>query len=372
MDKQLIFQIEGGPTIRLVPLKFHPLAFMDLVNALNSRNNLYNLRVDASLIGTYEAGELVESEEYVWMDLPMNFARSLPVYALVDGGWLPPPFVFPKQFFFDRNVIGHIQAINRGHSSANLDDVSFWLTMMESSDVFISPLLFAFESNLRRPPNLEEFKQSYEEAVPIIKTFFPNATVPTYTDEGYTDLYRLVEDVLARQDQETEYLMRAAPMIRQNVAPDDRRRVAGQLFELAGQVGIGYFSVPFLATISCLYEDYAVTPYNAARRLLKLGGGDYTRETAYNALSDIRGLIIYFAFRASVKDETHEPYAYCTADKPALLFACGLNAFDDQFRDGRLQLSISLRGPLFDAIPEADRMDFVEKIRGSVTPSANF
>lgn len=368
MNKQLIFQIEGGLTIRLVPLRFHPLGFMDLVNALNARNNLFNLRVDASLIETYKAGELIKSEEYVWMDLPINLSRSLPVYALVDGGWLPPPFIYPKQFFFDRNVVGHIQAINRGNSSANLSDISFWLMMMESNEVFISPLLFAFESNLRRAPSLEEFKQSYEESVPIIRTFFPNATIPTYTDEGYADLYRLVEDVLLRQDQETEYLIRAAPLIQQSVEPSRRHRVADQLFELAEQVGTGYFSIPFLATISCLYEDYAVTPYNAARRMLKLGG-DYTSETAYNVLSDIRGLIIYLAFHASVKDEIQQPYAYCTADKPALLFACGLNAFGDEFRDGKLSLSINLSGPLFDAIPESDRLDFVERIRGNLTGS---
>jgi hypothetical protein len=340
---------------------------MNLVNAINAKNNSYHLRVDASLIETYEAGELVERQEYVRMDLPVDFACSLPVYALVDGGWLPPPFVYPKQFFFDRNVIGHIQAINRGQTTSFLTDINFWLQMLKSSEMIISPLLFAFESNLRRAPNFEEFKESYEEAVPIIQALFPNATVPTYNDEGYNDLYLFVEDVLARQDPETEYLMKAASMIRQNVPPARRRRAADQLFELADQTGIGYFSVPFLATLSCLYEDYAVTPYNAARRLLKLGGGDYTSENAYNALSDIRGLIIYLAFRASVKDDIYQPYAYCTADKPALLFACGLNAFDDEFRNGSLHLSISLRGPLFDGIPETDRQDFFKKIHGNIT-----
>lgn len=365
MDKQLIFQIKNGSVIRLVPERFHPLGFMNLVNALNAGNNIYNLRVDASVIETYEAGEMVDSVENVQVNLPVNFSRRLPVYALVEGGWLPPPFVYPKQFFFDRNVIGHIQAINRGNSSANLDDTRFWLSMMESNEIFISPLLFAFESNLKRVPNLDEFKQGYEEAVPIIKGLFPNATVPTYDDENYEHLYRFVEDVLAHHDQETEYLIRAAPIIRQSVQPARRRPVADELFELAKQVRIDYFSVPFLATISCLYENYAVAPYNAARRLLKFGGGDYTRESAYNALSDMRGLIIYLAFRALAKAEENHPYAYCTADKPALLFGCGLNAFDDEFRDSSLHLSITLRGPLFEDIPEADRLVFVDRIRQS-------
>lgn len=345
-----------------IPEEFIPLSFDDFVAAERAGDRAYNVRAVTSEVQYVADGMSSFDRRKQVVDLPINFNRHIPIYALVEGGWLPLRFVDPPYLYLDRNVVGSIQQIAKGNSRAIYSDTKYWLEMLDREDLIVSPFLYAFESNQMTAPDLDQFIAGYEEAVQIIGKLFSKAQVPVYDDEGYKVLYGFVEDVLAQSEQETLYLLAAVPLIRQSVAPRQRFQIAMKLFELGASLGIKFHSLPFIATLSCLYEDYAVTGYNAARDMLKIKGGDYSRARAYNALSDMRGLVVYLAFRAINKQNGDLPFAYCTGDKAALLFGCGYNGFGESFRNNQLYLSFNLSGPLFPNIPEDERLKLFERI----------
>ena len=96
-----------GETVTFAPRRFIPLSCSDFVNAHRNGANLYEIKADATdfEIQRPEAENRHEDRGHVTM--PINFQRNLPVYALVDGGWLPPPFVQPPAFLLDHNVFGN-------------------------------------------------------------------------------------------------------------------------------------------------------------------------------------------------------------------------------------------------------------------------
>ena len=189
---------------------------------------------------------------------------------------------------------------------------------------------------------MAEFKSSYEEAVEIIRSLFPNAKIIVYRDAHFEAAFETMTDVLEFHAEETEFLKGVAPLIRENVSENSLQSVCDEILTMAADNGLSFRSLPLLASLSCLYEDPKVSGYNAARELLKLRGGPYTDERAYNVLSDMRGLMFYLAFQALAKQVGEEPLAYCTADKAALLFGCGLNFHNVEFRGNQLFLSIEL------------------------------
>lgn len=364
MNKPLTIS-KHDKVLTFIPDKFIPMSFADFVSAERAGDNFYNVKAEISGFQLIQNGQSQLVSRKGIIDIPINFARSIPIYALVEGGWLPPPFVSPLQLHLDRNVIGAIEQILKGNQRDPYLDTAYWLQMSDRDDMIVSPYLYAFESNLTTAPGYEEFVRGYEEGAQIIKELFPKALVPTYGDEGYGVLYRFAEDVLAAADKEMTYLLRAVPLIRNIVASQRRRKVAAELFELAAELGVKFHSIPLLATLSCLYENYAVTGFNAAREMLKIRGGEYTEARAYNALSDMRSLLIYLAFRAMAKQDDNYPYAYCTGDKAALLFGCGLNIVGERFRDGKLYMSFDLAGPLFPDIPEDERSELFKRIEAA-------
>ena len=125
-------------------------------------------------------------------------------------------------------------------------------------------------------------------------------------------------------------------------------------------------SLPLLAVLSCLFEDQRISGLNAGRELLKLRGGDYTEERAYNTLSDMRGIMFYLAFRAIAEKMNMPSLAYCTADKAALLFGCGLEFKNVEFRGNQLYLTISLNDYLFPRLSGDEKIELVKRIEREV------
>lgn len=361
MDMEIKYQNPSGETVTFWPQRFTPLTCEDFVTAHNTGTNSYEIRADAKAIEICTPNGQIKREERGQITMPIDFHRSLPVYALVEGGWLPPPLVNPPAYLFDRNVIGYIQQISKGNSRDLYTNVDWWLQMIANKAHF-NPFLHAFESNKQTIPDLEEFKRSYEEAVEIIRDLFPNAEITEYRDEHFAAALETMADVLKFHAEETEFLQRVAPLIRESVSENSLQRVCEQILTIATDIGLPLKSLPLIATLSCLYEDRMVSGYNAARELLKLRGGPYTSEKAYNVLSDMRGLMFYLAFRALARQVGEEPLAYCTADKAALLFGCGLNSNNVEFRGNELFLSMELSEFLFPRLRSEKRQELARRI----------
>lgn len=356
------YQAETGKVVTFVPKEFKPLSFRDFIDAHTAKSNLYKINVNASEIEIQEANGGRKFEKYGQIKMPINFHRSLPVYALVGGGWLPPPFVQPPHFLPDRNVIGYIEQITKANPRSLYADADWWLRMIGDKEMLINPFLYAFESNRQMIPELEDFKKSYQDAVQIVRLMLPTAKIVIYEELHFQAAYETMADILANHQREMKFLLATAPLIRESVARNELQKIMNEIFRIAADLGLQFKSLPLLAVLSCLFEDQRISGFNAGRELLKLRGGDYTEEKAYNTLSDMRGIMFYLAFRAIAEKINVPPLAYCTADKAALLFGCGLDFKNIEFRGNQLYLTISLNDYLFPRLPDDEKIVLVKRI----------
>src|SRR6185369_15623154 len=94
-------QTHARETIDIVPQKCHQLAYADLVTDYKDRDKRYPIQIEASSIVSNETAGKPKGPATVSM--PIAFREPVSIFALVDGGWLPPPFVTPANFLVDRN-----------------------------------------------------------------------------------------------------------------------------------------------------------------------------------------------------------------------------------------------------------------------------
>jgi hypothetical protein len=99
---------DQGEIVDVIPEKFTPLTYSDLV-ANGGSAQQYTIEVFAKSIKlpkSHEQGPGTAS-------FPITFRQPLTIYSLVEGGWLPPPFVLPANYLVDRNVIRTLVRITR-------------------------------------------------------------------------------------------------------------------------------------------------------------------------------------------------------------------------------------------------------------------
>lgn len=210
---------------------------------------------------------------------------------------------------------------------------------------------------------MDEFRTCYNRGVEITRSLFPKANIFTYNEEQFEAAIDTIADFTKFHSQETDFLKKTVPLIKQNVSEEQLSVQCDEIFSIAHDFGINFISFPFLAALSCLYEDKNIAGYNASRELLHLKGGDYTSEKAYNALCDMRGLLFYFAFRAIAEQNNASPFAYCTSDKAALLFGCGLGVEKVEFQGNKFNMGLQLSEFLFPRLSKEGRKDLADRIQ---------
>lgn len=80
----------------------------------------------------------------------------------------------------------------------------------------------------------------------------------------------------------------------------------------------------------------------------------------------MRGIMFYLGFRAIAEKMDMPPLAYWTVDNAALLFGCGLEFRNVEFRGNQLYLTISLNKYLYPRLCEDERVELVERIEREV------
>jgi hypothetical protein len=116
-------------------------------------------------------------------------------------------------------------------------------------------------------------------------------------------------------------------------------------------------SLVVLAILSCLYERIDGSGFTAARKIIK-PRTTYTRQNAYNALSDLRALEIFVSGLGFQRG----PFALCTCDRAIAAFWCGLNAHDHRWENEQFSFTMGLTEDLFPRLGEADRVALGAKI----------
>src|ERR1051325_1636547 len=114
---------ENSEEIEIIPDRVNPLSYNDLVSDHKNPDKLHPITLEAQSVKLPGSKERRARAD---VSVPMQFRQPVSVFALVDGGWLPPPFVIPPQFLVDRNVVSSLSQIRRGVLNDAVKSRDWW------------------------------------------------------------------------------------------------------------------------------------------------------------------------------------------------------------------------------------------------------
>ncbi|MEO6590314.1 MAG: hypothetical protein ABIP06_13530 [Pyrinomonadaceae bacterium] len=350
-------EMKTGETVDVVPKQFAPLLYEDLL----LKKPKYEINFKAESIEIEKDGKKTKHEQGD-VKASIEFKQNLPIHSLVEGGWLQPPFVRPRNLLVDRNVVSNIKKITQGSSQERIQDLEWWLELVENDDLIINPILYAIEGDQRRFPTLDEFKESFEEALLEIKNVFPRAKLITFTDETYPLVFAELSRIFERRKKEAKFLIKTAPFVFQRVRDSKLSQIEAKILEIAKDEDLDLKSLPVLAILSCLYENNDGLYFQTARKIIK-PKSNYTEENAYNTLADLNALEMFVGSSAlSNSSKEFPPFAFTTCDKPIALFGCGLRFNENEFGENALNTNISINEHLFPRLNEEERQKLTERL----------
>ena len=344
---------DQGEIVEVIPEKFTPLTYSDLV-ANGGSAQRYVIEVFAKSIklpNCHDEGPGTAS-------FPITFRQPLTIYSLVEGGWLPPPFVLPANYLLDRNVIRTFVRIREDSSKTELLPTHWWLQSLEGFPILINPVLYASEGSNQRTPSFQEFLSDIEEGSAEVKTFLPNAKLIEFAPKDYAALYSVVTDSLERQKREVEFLLATAPKVVDRVRTSQLLEIESQVFAAAKKLKLKAESLCVLAVLSCLYGKPDGSEFKAARGVIKPTKA-YSPKNAYNAVSDLRALEFFLAALGMER----EPFSLCTCDKALAAFWCGLNAHSAKWEtNSKFGFKISVNEQLFPRLSPDELKELAKRI----------
>jgi hypothetical protein len=136
MDMLLRAVFEAGRSIEFVPKRVEPLGIRELWATVDGNNPSYGLHfaTDAPIID----GE--KQEGHASVSATINFDEQPFPFALVQGGWLPLPFVIPPRFLVDRNVVAAFRKLRNGASRSDLQAIQWWTCFFNDGTAMFNPL----------------------------------------------------------------------------------------------------------------------------------------------------------------------------------------------------------------------------------------
>ena len=351
-------ETEAGETIDILPRSFEPLSYIELASDAVEKSKTYKME---GIVDSIEiTGSNPQSGEAKFSAV-INFHRSASIYALVEGGWLPPPFVIPPNLLVDRNVVQYLAQITRGNKRSDLQDTNWWLNLITDNNLLINPVLYALEGSERRTPSFDEFCRSFKEASLKIAAQLPNAKLITYESEHYKAAYEVIIALGERHKRESDFLVRVAPVIASPVADSKLREVEAFILQAVEDLSLEKKSLAVIAALSCLYQKRDGSGFLTARRILKpRPNGMYTPQDAHNALADLRSLELFIGSLGF----THDPFALCTCDKAIALFWCGLAPYGFEWKDNNFSFNVTLSEHLFPRLQDSEHEELAERLFG--------
>ena len=349
------YTAETGEILDILPKAFRPLSFGDLESSVGTQDKTYPMKIEANSIEGLPDGKQPSGPGLV--SIPITFRQPISIFGLVEGGWLPIPFVQPAKLLVDRNVVASLAQIRRGVTRSDLGHTDWWFEFFKEFSIEINPALYAFEGNNRRPTTFDEFCRAFEEASTEVAAQLPGATLTKYEGLHYEAAYALISDFADRHRRETEFLIKIAPRVAERVSDSRLLKIQSETLSSARELKLKFSSLAVLAVLACLYERRDGSGLLAARGILK-PRSRYTAQDAYNALSDLRALELF----VSGLGLERAPFALCTCDKSIAAFWCGLTAHTYDWKDEKLTFTVSLSETLFPRLEESGRNELIARL----------
>jgi hypothetical protein len=280
--------------------------------------------------------------------MPTAFYQPLMIYALVDGGWLPPPLVMPPRLAVDRNVVSALVTMRQAQMWADADAFDWWMSFLGSA--WITPVLYAFEGSRRSTPSYDDFVSEFEQAARAIAAALPEVKLVQFDEAHFRAGYALVSEAQLQSRKDEAFLLDAVPLLVRGVRRENLRSAEEQLRDLARAHHFSAASLVLLVTLSCLYEDPAGKAFRIGRRIIK-PRRRYSAEDAYNAVMDLNALeLMLYSRRLS----PGEHWNFCTRDRALAALWCALELGEVRETASGMRGMTTLSPALFPRLSEAE------------------
>ena len=112
------YENDNGEFCEFEPKNFKPLSYSELLEFFENKTNFVDLTMKVDSINFIKGREIKENGKGE-VKTKVQFGQRLPIYSLVELGWLPPPFVRPSNLLVDRNVISNFKKLLQNPSKEN-------------------------------------------------------------------------------------------------------------------------------------------------------------------------------------------------------------------------------------------------------------
>jgi hypothetical protein len=337
---------ESHDIVEFSPCFVAPLGLDELTS--NEQSPLdFKFKVDKFIVnGVAQNGQK-------WIKAPIVFHEPLRIFALVQGGWLPPPFAMPRCFLVDRNVVIKLREIREMNHSKLGQSVQYWLSFFEQNSAVFNPLPYAFEAGLRRKPTIEEFIKAYDDGVNELHTSLPGCTVMKCNDDQYKAGYAQLEAFDERYARESQFLQKTVPLIVDRVSRNQEQRVLSKIITDADSLGINRRSLISLLVLSCLYENIDGVPPSIGRKIIK-PKPNYGEGDCYNAITDLRHIEVAMAVDSLFPEKA---FSLCTCDEGITSLWCALAQNGEITKEKMIEITFDTPFHLFQRLTSSNMDD---------------
>lgn len=294
----------------------------------------------------------------VKIEMTLKFEHPITVYALVIGGWLPLSLAPPGVLLIDRNILGIILRPSGNRTRHDFEANRYWLTHVNAAHYKINPVLCAMEGVTRAIPTYGEFTRSFDEACNLIRKEWPQASLVEFVEIHYRAAYETIEQTHPRYLRESQFLVDVSPLLLQRKAERTLRKTEEAIINISGKYGLGPFSLPLLAALSCLYESKSGELPSVGRKIIN-PSPSYTSADAHNTLADLRAL----EYLAAVAGIAQADMAFCTRDKCLAAFWCALKFQRGKWNEDGVSLDLRLGNSLFPRLQDEEVDDLCQRLR---------
>ena len=268
---------------------FAPMTWDALVNRVLSAPSDVNLRVTRGTV-VESTIDGVSKASKVDINAIVETRMTTLHLALVPGGWLPAGLALDAcgVMFPDRCTLSELKGRYKPGRSA--ERAADFINLFDNQGTRINPLLLALEGNTRSFPSRDEIKAQVAEASSKFRELLPASQVHGDEELLVNAIAGLSDDLRDTAQNTIDFLMDVALLLRHDVRRDRLQSVLIQIAEAARRRGVLLLSLPVLTAFSAASLTGRMNP---GRKALKFTVQPYTRNDAYNAMSDLRSLQVY-------------------------------------------------------------------------------